>query len=394
MRLKFQFFPLLLEIGNELAFGGFFQFRELLFGFTYKLSQAVHFSPGNLLAIVSGDKLDPVWFGVATTTLGADNWFGIDWYTKIKRKGGFREAEFQLSNAASERACAASILTKIDQSSWKYGVGTNVIISTTLLRNLKTQASQAQVLLEDLDAPALIDPQLLLDTSAPPHLTELERQTNFLSNYPQLIKGIEKVCRCRYSFNVKLVQIQEGRIQLAFANKLLQDFEANLILNHIGTSAAPIVLVFALILPLQASNTAYVRYVESATMSGIARAYSKKLFPERDIVLDDLGVVDVPQKTRRQRPSTDHERIRKLMLPLLETVRTKTGLICEFVMGDDLNAPSLEIRQQEPTHDSIACFIRGITLQKQSPTKSNGTKAMLHVLGMMIVLKVMQLEKK
>ena len=241
------------------------------------MSQAVHFSPGNLLAIVSGDKLDPVWFGVATTTLGADNWFGIDWYTKIKRKGRFREAEFQLSNAASERACAASILTKIDQSSWKYGVGTNVIISTTLLRNLKTQASQAQVLLEDLDAPALIDPQLLLDTSAPPHLTELERQTNFLSNYPQLIKGIEKVCRCRYSFNVKLVQIQEGRIQLAFANKLLQDFEANLILNHIGTSAAPIVLVFALILPLQASNTAYVRYVESATMSGIARAYSKSL---------------------------------------------------------------------------------------------------------------------
>ena len=78
MRLKFQFFPLLLEIGNELAFGGFFQFREMLFGFTYKLSQAVHFSPGNLLAIVSGDKLDPVWFGVATTTLGADNWFGID----------------------------------------------------------------------------------------------------------------------------------------------------------------------------------------------------------------------------------------------------------------------------------------------------------------------------
>jgi hypothetical protein len=73
-------------------------------------------------------------------------------------------------------------------------VGTNIIISTTLLRNLKTQASQAQLLLEDLDAPALIDPQLLLDTSTPPQLTELERQTNFLSNYTQLIKGIEKVC--------------------------------------------------------------------------------------------------------------------------------------------------------------------------------------------------------
>ena len=156
--------------------------------------QAVQFSPGNLLAIVSGDKLDPVWFGIATTTLGADNWFGIDWLTKIKRKGGFREAEFQISNTATERACAASILTKIDHSSWRYGVGTIIIISTTLLRNLKTQASQAQLLLEDLDAPALIDPQLLLDTSTPPQLTELERQTNFLSNYTQLIKGIEKVC--------------------------------------------------------------------------------------------------------------------------------------------------------------------------------------------------------
>ena len=55
MRLKFEFFPLLLEIRIELAFGEFFQFRELLFGFTYKLSQTVHFSPGNLLAIVSGD---------------------------------------------------------------------------------------------------------------------------------------------------------------------------------------------------------------------------------------------------------------------------------------------------------------------------------------------------